>query len=46
MHKVNHILLIAKFSISKAKYYERGDIKEVFEEEVGKRIKYFECKSN
>ena len=38
--KANHILLIAKFSIIKAKFYERNDIKEVFEEEVGKRIKY------
>ena len=42
MNKANHLLLIAKFSISKAKYYERMNIKEVFEEEVGKRMKYFE----
>ena len=38
---VNHILIIAKFSIIKAKYLECHNIFEVFLNESSKRRKYF-----
>ena len=39
---VNQIILIAKFSIFKTKYYDHQNIAVIFEEEISKRKKYLQ----
>ena len=36
----NHVILIAKFSIAKAKYFDNHNVLKIFEEEILKREKY------
>ena len=44
IEKVNHVLLIAKFSIIKSRFMEGVSIESLFEKEIQKRMKYLKSK--